>query len=188
MIGVISLPKETRRTFRREIPLDQVCARSYRALRDGSFGVWAVPGTSCQATIAPSLRGENPSQTFHLRAIQLWAKLSWPVGPKTRRHSRSRFRQTSKLQKAIRPSKRLTVILALMLATPQPGRLELAALTGRHRTRNQAEAILKQAGDSSQDHRHSLGHRGVLDYSERKGLNSSRISRANASGCSSAAK
>jgi hypothetical protein len=29
---------------------------SHRTLRDGSFGVALSPGTSCQATIAPSLR------------------------------------------------------------------------------------------------------------------------------------
>jgi hypothetical protein len=34
------------------------CARSYRTLRDGSFGA-RFPGTSCQATIGLSLRDEN---------------------------------------------------------------------------------------------------------------------------------
>jgi hypothetical protein len=38
-IGGVSdhLPKETRRIFRREIPLGICCARSHRTLRDGSF-------------------------------------------------------------------------------------------------------------------------------------------------------
>jgi Putative glutamine amidotransferase len=51
------------------IGLDTACARmpeSDRTLRDGFLG-GAVPGTSCQATIAPSPPGERPF------AQRLWA-------------------------------------------------------------------------------------------------------------------
>jgi hypothetical protein len=40
------------------------CARSYRALRDGSFPRHAFPGTACQATIAVSLRDALATESF----------------------------------------------------------------------------------------------------------------------------
>jgi hypothetical protein len=48
---------------------------SYRTLRDGSCG-WAVPGTSCQATIGASLR----DGTRRLSRLKM-SKLQWHEVP-----------------------------------------------------------------------------------------------------------
>src|ERR1700678_3482756 len=59
MIGVIGLKK--RRTFRHEIPLG-LGLRPIIPCPTGRFYCGgAVPGTSCQATIGPSLRDKNHS-------------------------------------------------------------------------------------------------------------------------------
>jgi hypothetical protein len=74
-----------------EVPFSQSwCADlpdSYRTLRDGSLG-GAVPGTSCQATIAHSLRDKSHSsiEGTHLKlvpiALKAWAESSRSFGRK----------------------------------------------------------------------------------------------------------
>ncbi len=49
------------------------CVRSYRTLRDGSFG-GRFPGTSCQATISLSLRDEK--YILHAEALIKLALMS----------------------------------------------------------------------------------------------------------------
>jgi hypothetical protein len=56
IIGVISLPKKARRTFRREIPLGLGLRPIIPCPAGRSYWGGAVPGTSCQATIGLSLR------------------------------------------------------------------------------------------------------------------------------------
>jgi hypothetical protein len=57
------------------IESERTPAESDRTLRNGSFGVAPVPGTSCQATIAPSLRDiSQPKVQLQLASRMEWAK------------------------------------------------------------------------------------------------------------------
>ena len=76
---VFSLPKETRRTFRREIPVGSA-APDHTVPSGTVLSRDAFPGTSCLATISLSLRDKNHSPIEGPRiklAGQSWDMLSW---------------------------------------------------------------------------------------------------------------